>query len=409
MVVLFLVPVAAFAVYWRVNTWVAHTLDVEVGLGALRAAMDEAESSQRGFRLYGADEHRTRYDEALQRVDALLARISGLTEDNPVQRANLDRLRASVERKRASMRRALEALARGEPQPSPHFGLSTMDAVHADIEAMTAEEDRLLDKRILWQGVLLWVTGLAAVIFLAVTGWLIHMNTEETRRRLNAAREEQEQLSRALADRDVLLREVNHRVKNSLQMVSAILTMQSVQAGEEVRANLNRAAARIQTIAAIHQRLYQSDRFRTLALAPHLADLCADVVRTMGDDKSCTTDVPGNDPVEVPLEIGVPAGMMVNELVTNAFKHGGRHVGMTLRRDPGQIVLTVCDDGPGVPPGFDFRENGSLGWKLIEGFARQLQARIETVPLETGACFRVTIPFAGTGQDAVPLDDAANA
>jgi two-component sensor histidine kinase/CHASE3 domain sensor protein len=406
MVLLFAVPVGAFAEYGRANGWVLHTLDVAMTLTDLRASVIEAESAQRGFVLYRQDAYREAHTVAVLRVHGLLARLEDLTADNPVQTANARRLDEAVVAKIDFMTARVGEAVRGEPPPAGDSAFQSMAAIEDAAGTLKAEENRLLEQRTSWKQVLLRATAAAAAAFLVATGWLLAVTEREVRRRYEAEREEKTRLAQALADRDLLLREVNHRVKNSLQMVSAIITMQSARAPAEVRAGLDRAAARIRSIAAIHQRLYQSDRFRTLALGPYLRDLCAEVVETMGEDKSGVVEIPEDDPVEVPLEIGVPTGLLVNELVSNAFKHGGRRILVRLERCGEGIVITVRDDGPGLPDGFATRDHASLGWKLIQGFSRQIGARLEILPDRPGAAFRVIVPVAADEARSVEPPEA---
>lgn len=202
-------------------------------------------------------------------------------------------------------------------------------------------------------------------------------------------------LERALADKTMLLREINHRVKNSLQLVSGLLNLQMSTASESAtRQHLHEAAQRISAVARVHHRLYQAERFRTLDFAAFLQELCADLVEASGGQSSAgiRLDV---DPVEVGIDQAAPLGLITNELLTNAIKHRGdrpAEVDVTLKRGEGQFTLCVSDNGPGLPPGFDPRKSPTLGLRIITALTSQLSGKLELPPARTGAVFRIIVP-----------------
>jgi len=201
--------------------------------------------------------------------------------------------------------------------------------------------------------------------------------------------------SAALEQQQMLLHEVNHRVKNSLQLVSSLLRLQARRIPDEAaRRQLEDATTRISTIAHIHQRLYRDQDIKKINFGAFLSELCADL---QGSASHCALDVKSpNFPVTT--DRAIPLALVVNELVTNAFKYaypaegsGGRvSVGVDLK--DGEIAITVKDDGVGLPEGFSVAGGGNLGMILIGSLLAQLSGRIEIAGNGPGACFTVTVP-----------------
>ena len=213
-------------------------------------------------------------------------------------------------------------------------------------------------------------------------------------RELNERRE-LEKAKRALEElvqqKELLLKEVNHRVKNSLQIVSSILQLQIpyVEATAAGAADAMRnAAARVLAIAAVHERLYTGEDTRVVRLDAFLSDLCADIGRAYGCADGIKTDV---DRVDVPTDMAIPIALIVNELVTNVVKHVGPPCGISLRAEPGgALKLTISDKGPG--PSKD-RTRAGLGTRIVDAFSTQLGASVETKRDATGYRTELTVPL----------------
>jgi two-component sensor histidine kinase len=211
-------------------------------------------------------------------------------------------------------------------------------------------------------------------------------------RELNERRE-LEQAKQALesqvAQKELLLKEVNHRVKNSLQVVASLLQLEVAHLGDtEAAAAMREAAGRVAAIAAVHERLYSGDDLSTVAIDVFLGDLCQDLGRALG--------CPGIEldlaPARVPTDMAVPLALMVNELVTNAIKHGGQGCRIALRSEPGEMLrLTVSDPGQGPPP--DQPQKSGMGSRILQGLARQLGATIEPKHEPAGYTVEAAIPL----------------
>jgi PAS domain S-box-containing protein len=190
-------------------------------------------------------------------------------------------------------------------------------------------------------------------------------------------------LKASLREKEVLLKEIHHRVKNNLQVVSSLLGLQAhVLKDPRLRTPLEESQARIQTMALIHERLYQSANLAQINFAEYLRDLAPSVVRSSRVDQGHLSLELSADKVYFPIDTAIPCGLLLHELLSNCVKHafpGGRGgtIGVTLCQHPqGPYVLTVRDDGVGLPPGLDVCTPASLGLRLVHLLAAQLHGTL---------------------------------
>lgn len=191
------------------------------------------------------------------------------------------------------------------------------------------------------------------------------------------------EMKRALDDKDVLLREVHHRVRNNMQLITALLDMQAHGATEqETRDRLNEAASRIRSIALVQEQLHGTDTPSGVDLGDYLRSLATAVAGLQG---RLAVEVEA-DAIPLPLDRAVPIGLIVNELLTNALKHafpGGRPgtVRVEARREEGgAVTILVADDGIGLAGAMLEDRPRSLGYRLIRRLATQADATIHLDP-----------------------------
>ena len=204
-------------------------------------------------------------------------------------------------------------------------------------------------------------------------------------------------LAQLVEDKEALLGEVNHRVKNSLQLVSAILSMEARQAGPAESARLNSAAGRVQSVAAVHASLYQGHDVGRIEMGGHLRSFCARLADSLGAEARGIALEVDAGALPVSANRAIPLSLIVNELVTNSFKHARfdpdgapPRVTVTLRRDDaGRIALTVSDNGTPAGTGQDCDKLSDidvagpenvpprgLGSKLIGALVRQIGGQL---------------------------------
>jgi len=207
------------------------------------------------------------------------------------------------------------------------------------------------------------------------------------------------ELTAALAQRDLLLREVYHRVKNNLQTVDGLLIMQARQlADPEARQALQGMRDRVYALGLVHQQLMGSENLQTFDIAPFLDELSTNLVHG-GAAQGVTLSVEAV-PLDVSLDFAIPLGLLVTELVTNSLKHafpdGEGEIVVTLdRASDGALVLVVADDGQGYTVGAPTpRAKAALGSSIIEGLVAQLKGTImvESGPGKTRSEIRMMAP-----------------
>ncbi|HUA22845.1 MAG TPA: AAA family ATPase [Steroidobacteraceae bacterium] len=210
--------------------------------------------------------------------------------------------------------------------------------------------------------------------------------------------------SASLEEKDALLKEVHHRVKNNLQLISSLLSLQTARIGDPTIADqLNDSRNRIRSVALVHENLYQAGNFSKITMASHVRSLCAHLGRAY--------DSPGRSP-EMTIEVGelqldmnqaIACGLIINELVSNALKHAfpqerAGHVKVSLRSAGGRKrVLEVGDDGIGLPAGLDIPSTNSLGLRLVQDLTDQLHGTL-VVTGDGGTTFAISFDDAGTDE-----------
>ena len=194
----------------------------------------------------------------------------------------------------------------------------------------------------------------------------------------------------------MLMQELTHRVKNSLQSIAAMVMIEarSHKSGEG-KAALERVSRRIDALGQLYAKLSKSDTVESVDAAIYLDELCRDLIasvdRESGRAIALKTDI---ESVLLPTDRAIPIGLIVNELVTNAVKYAfpGESRGtvmVALKQLPGQLRLTVADDGTGVDPK---RADSGLGGRLVEGFALQLGGEVERESGSQGTTVRLILP-----------------
>ncbi|MDK4730654.1 sensor histidine kinase [Rhizobium phaseoli] len=193
----------------------------------------------------------------------------------------------------------------------------------------------------------------------------------------------------------IMMREMSHRIKNSLALVAGLLAMQARSARQpEVERALRDAEARVGTIAQVHDQLWRQSDIETVNLADFLSSLC----QRLEQSTSLHTVSVDADPFLVDADRAIQIALLVNELVTNAFKHAypdtGGTVCVTARKDGGDIRLEISDGGQGLPPEFSSDENGgkSLGMKVVRALVQQLRAELQIEDRRPGAGFVIRLP-----------------
>lgn len=230
---------------------------------------------------------------------------------------------------------------------------------------------------------------LAALVFL-------FFNRSRLLKIKNSEIEEKSQLlATSLTEKETLLKEIHHRVKNNLQIISGLLNLQSRQVSDEqTLATIREGQSRVQAMSLIHQNLYQSEQLSNVDIEKYLHELTSNISE-MFQQKDKNISIAVNAPnIQFDIDTAIPLGLIVNELVSNAYKYAfeGKQMGnirIAIKAlNEGNYELKVSDDGVGLPMDFQPTPNRSLGLQLVNILSQQLRGSVNALS-QNGAVFNV--------------------
>jgi PAS domain S-box-containing protein len=226
-------------------------------------------------------------------------------------------------------------------------------------------------------------------------------HTDITERKLaeKALRESDKSLRASLEEKDVLLKEVHHRVKNNLAAIMGLIDLQGQSSDEQTRAAMAELSDRIRSMSLVHEQLYRSESFARIDFQDYLNVLTAHLCSSYQSSRNIHVSVAASG-VKMGLDSAVPCGLLITELVTNAFKYAfpagrlcsgavGCEIVVSVEWDGAAYTLTVSDNGVGLPAGLDWTKTKTMGLLLVKMLGQhQLQGKIE-VDYTGGTRFRL--------------------
>jgi PAS domain S-box-containing protein len=201
----------------------------------------------------------------------------------------------------------------------------------------------------------------------------------------------------SLREKELLLREVHHRVKNNMAVISSLLALQSEYIDDEKYLEIfKESQSRISSMALVHEKLYQKEDFVSIDVKEYIKSLVEGIDGTFAGDSSIhlVTDV---EPAQMDIDTLIPCGLIINELLTNSYKHAFADIDnpqivlRLTRTSDKDIGLTISDNGKGLPEGFDISRDSGLGLKLVRTLVNQLNGELE-LRSGKGATFSITFP-----------------
>ncbi|MFT5293867.1 MAG: PAS domain S-box-containing protein [Flavobacteriales bacterium] len=204
----------------------------------------------------------------------------------------------------------------------------------------------------------------------------------------------EQQVKDSLKEKEVLLQEVHHRVKNNLQVISSILSLQSNYVKDEKTLEiLAESQNRIKSMSYIHETLYQTTDFSSIEFSNYLNTLASNLIHSYSYSGGIVKLVTDYDEIYLTIDQAIPCGLIVNEIVSNAMKYAfeGKDgdVYLSIKESQGKIHLRVADNGKGLPKDFKYEESDSLGMQLVYSLIDQLDASLE-LKAEKGTDFLIT-------------------
>ncbi len=209
-------------------------------------------------------------------------------------------------------------------------------------------------------------------------------------------------ISETLKERELLLHEVHHRVKNNLQTISSLLNLQSkyVEADSHAFEALQKGRDRVQSMAILHKNLYTGVNFATVDMQRYFEELADNILKSYKNNDTTIRRIIETHGITLDVETAIPVGLIVNELLTNALKHAfpGHHVNqpevvITMKRDMDGYLLIIRDNGVGIPTEKASTESEeSFGQRLVRSLTRKLQATVQVTTM-AGTTFVIHMPF----------------
>jgi PAS domain S-box-containing protein len=321
---------------------------------------------------------RKRMEEALRMSEARLRRIADAMRDVVTQvdsEGIMQYVSPSVEQVLGS-------------RPDETLGQSLFDRVHPEERGMV--EDLLrhgsggagvtLEFRYRHAGGhYIWLEAVGTLLFdqdRAVVGAVLGI------RDISERKNAEDRVRASLREKEVMLKEIHHRVKNNLQVISSLLSLQSEHVPDErMRRVLRDSQSRVRSMAIIHQRLYQSTNLAEINFADYISELCAQLFRTYGALGRDIQLVTRADGIFLEVDKAIPCGIILNELVSNALKYafpgdGGGTVVVEFHQEGPEVRLVVSDDGIGMPEDLDVRSAESLGLRLVKMLTEQVAGTV---------------------------------
>jgi PAS domain S-box-containing protein len=213
-----------------------------------------------------------------------------------------------------------------------------------------------------------------------------------------------EKIRSSLREKEVLLQEIHHRVKNNLQVVSSLLSLQSRGVlDDDSRQKFKESQNRVHSMALIHEQLYQSPSLSQINYPQYIRQLCAHLFRSYRVSSSRIELHTQIDDLRLSVDAAVPCGLIINELVSNSLKYGfpngrGGTIRIEMRRRPdGRTTLTVADNGVGMPEDVGFWNTQTLGLRLVGTLVRQLEGNVD-VDRSEGTSVQVDFQLASTSE-----------
>lgn len=239
---------------------------------------------------------------------------------------------------------------------------------------------------------------IGTLAFLMVVAFLLWRRFVTSRKNAAVLKGKNDQIAIALKEKESLIEEIHHRVKNNLQVISSLLSLQSRSIkNEKAKQALEDGQNRVHSMALIHKDLYQEGNIIGVDLPDYINKLANNLIENYNYDKTKIQLNTKIDDVKLDVDKVIPLGLIINELISNTLKYAfkGKENGIIdieLNQSNERLALTIKDDGIGLPENFNHKKDGNLGLDLVNSFAKRLKAKLE-VFTGNGTTFKFDIPI----------------
>ena len=266
-------------------------------------------------------------------------------------------------------------------------------------EAITNQHSRIFESNVTTHNIEnLWISSTLTPIYdeEGILKKLVVVDSDIT-----AGKKMQKQIETSLKEKDVLLKEIHHRVKNNLQIIISLLNLQTGYIKDEVTLKaVKDGQSRVRSMALVHEKFYQSDELSEIDFAEYIEKLCHFIYQSYGDKTDRVRLQISGDKIGLDMDTAMPCGLLVNEIVSNSYKYAFPNqekgtIQIDFKKIDNKIILLIQDNGVGFPVEYDLERGESLGMQLIQALTSQLDGEL-VVSRENGTSFKISFPYPKT-------------
>ncbi|MFC1769801.1 transporter substrate-binding domain-containing protein [Nitrospirota bacterium] len=241
-----------------------------------------------------------------------------------------------------------------------------------------------------------WKVVGSLLLFILFLIYLSRKLSSEVKRRTEELSNANLKLSSSLNEKEILLREVHHRVHNNMAIISSLLSLESKKIKDkQMLEKIIAIKSRIQSMALVYEKLHLEDNFSEINVQSYIDSLVISILSSfgIGSGYSIEKDI---DNIDLNIDILIPCGLIMNEIITNAIRHAfdginSPEIKVSMKKADKNIILVISDNGVGLPEGFDIKKTSTLGLHLVDLLSTQIQGTLE-IKLEDGTEFRLVFP-----------------
>ncbi|HRH65970.1 MAG TPA: histidine kinase dimerization/phosphoacceptor domain -containing protein [Bacteroidia bacterium] len=269
--------------------------------------------------------------------------------------------------------------------------------VHSEIEHSLAEKhSRIFESNVTTHNLEnIWISSTLTPIY-DDSGKLKKLVLVDTN--ITSSKHMQQQIEQSLKEKEVLLKEIHHRVKNNLQIIISLLNLQSGYIKDEQTLKaVKDGQNRVRSMALVHEKFYQAEELTEIDFGEYVEKLSQFLFQSYGDKTDRVQVVVESDHVALDMDTAMPCGLLVNEIVSNAYKYAfpgsmEGEIKIQLNRADGRVIMKISDNGIGLPEGFSIENSESLGMQLIQALTSQIDGELN-VSRENGTAFTVSFIY----------------
>jgi two-component sensor histidine kinase len=390
---------------WEARDWVRHTSAVQLGIDRIVSHLMTLQQAMQAQVLNPEAERAERFVRLRDDVRDDLAEMTRITGDNALQQQGITELAAAFSRYFTNLESIFgQGVGQDIDRNLALAMTADFDRLSKLVTEMRNQEDSLLKQRITRADALLAILLPTLSFSAASIAFLVGFAARSINRALLERDTMLSEKEGELAAKDLMMREIDHRVRNSLNLIYNLMIFQQRKTADSAaRGLLAGAANQVLVVARVHERLYKCGSMEAVELGEYLRNLCTDVAAFSLPAEAQAAIQLHSVHAEVRAEQAVWLGLIVVELVTNAVKYGNPSlqspIMVDVSPDEKELRIVVSDGGAGLPAGFDLQASKGLGMQVVILLVRQLHATLEVDPAWSGSRFILTMPLAaGTGK-----------